>query len=212
MSSVIDDAWDINPELETVKSELESLGADNFVGLYLSIIESSADRAKSGQADIGSEQMRMMLSELNTLLRSLERSKISATKLSTKLSALSDDARLFLVVEITRLQHQASDLDAMDWSDQNVRARLKIAADKARKWVRQTPGSKTNTPIHGYCRKVTLVYSTITSKSPGVGGSSTIENYMTPLERLWHVGLQLIQPNATILQAREIFRRASTRR
>jgi len=111
----MDDPWNISPELGAVKSELEGLGADNLTGPYLTIIESAADRAKNDQASINNEQIKNTLSELNTLLRSLKRSNISTTKLRAKLSALSANARVFLTIELTRLQHQSIDLDRKDW-------------------------------------------------------------------------------------------------
>jgi hypothetical protein len=200
--------------LSDVNSELERLGAGSSPGLYLTIIESAADRAIGDHASENPDVYKFVLVELNSLLRSLKRSNLPASNLATKLSSLSEPASEFLTLEYGRKNHADADFDlsTLDWSDPILRDRLQTAVKQARKWVHQPPGSKTQTAIHAFCREVMLVYSQLTGKQPGVGGSSTTEDYQTPFERLWHTSLKLIQPNTTILQARESHRRASNRR
>jgi hypothetical protein len=55
---------------------------------------------------------------------------------------------------------------------------------------------------------VMRVYQQVTNKTPRVGGELSV----TPFEHLWHASLRLVDPDATIIQARELHRRASFRR
>ena len=194
--------------LYKVKLELLRLGELDAIGLYLTIIEESAFCASQPSAPKNILKHRNILEELNRLCRKFKRSRVTEEKISKELLNLSDDAQTFVRVELTHQLHRQVDLASEDWSNVANQSALKQSVQNARKWVRQSPGGKTASQIHAFCRDVMLVYQQISEKPPGVGGESRV----TPFERLWHASLRLIDPNATILQAREIHRRASFRR
>jgi len=199
--------------LDRVEQELRSLRAGNTTGMFLTIIEESADRTSHTEAPVDRQGHKDILDELNRLCRKLKRSAVTEEKIRTELSNLSEHAKTFVQVELALHQLQRPfDLASEDWSDPSLQIALEKSALDARRWVRQTPGGMPATRVHRFCRDVVLVYTQISGDPPGVGGTAYDPDYMTPFERLWHASLRLINPNATILEAREIFRRASGRR
>ncbi len=199
----------LNSAIAEVKAELKRVGGSNAIGLYLTIIEEGAIRALQQSEQDNLQRHEEILVELNRLCRKLERSLVTEEKIRKRLSNLSDEAQTFVQVELAihHLQRPVT-LSSEDWSDPTLLMALKRSVMDARRWVRQSPGRKTATQVHEFCRDVMLVYQQISGKLPGVGG----ENNVTPFEHLWHASLRLTNPNATILEAREIFRRASFRR
>jgi len=194
--------------LNRIETELQHFCEPHLAGLYLTIIEEGAICALQPSAPKNILKHRNILEELNRLCRKFKRSRVTEEKIRKELLNLSDDAQTFVRVELTHQLHRQVDLASEDWSNVANQSALKQSVQNARKWVRQSPGGKTASQIHAFCRDVMLVYQQISEKPPGVGGESRV----TPFERLWHASLRLIDPNATILQAREIHRRASFRR
>jgi hypothetical protein len=210
----MDDPWNISPELEAIKSKLVQLGAGDHTGMFLSIIETAA-RQVSHPSTVKSPNrapFKDTLDELNRLRRSLERGRSSEPKRRARLTELSAPARQFIQLELSRLQDSPLDLDTTDWSNANAYLMLMRAVDQARNWVRQQPGPARQYSLEGFCDSVALIYLQLTGKKPGVGGDPLLTNYATPCERLFLASLKLVKPNATVLQVREIFRRADRRR
>jgi hypothetical protein len=194
--------------MNEVKAELLRFGGPDAIGLYLTIIEEGANRVSQASAPENVQKHKDILNELNRLYRKLERSRVTEKKIHKELSNLSDDAQTFVRVELTLQLQRSVDLASEDWSNVASQSALKQSVQNARKWVRQFPGGKPATQAHVFCRDVMRVYQQIANKTPGVGGELSV----TAFERLWHASLCLIDLNATILQAREIYRRASFRR
>ena len=195
--------------LNEVKAELLRCGGRDAIGLHLTIIEEGAIRASQPNAPENIHRHKDILDELNRFCRKFKRSGVSEEKIRKELSNLSDPAQTFVRVELALHQlHRPVDLASEDWSDPALRMALKQSVMDARKWVRQCPGGKTATQVHAFCRDVMLVYQQLSGKPPGVGGGTN----ETPFERLWHTSLRLANPNATMLEAREIHRWASFRR
>jgi hypothetical protein len=203
---------EIQPALTLVKDELRSIGAGDNVGLYLSIIETHAGQTDQSTPPTDSQMHANILNELNRFNRKLIRSPITRRKIQNKLLSLSNSAQIFIKLELTYLLGRTVNLSSENWTNVRLQNALGKSVKNARRWVRQPSGQKPATGVHQFCRDVMLVYAQITGSTPGLGGSSAIENYMTPFEGLWLASLKLISPNATILQAREILRRASNRR
>ena len=194
--------------LKEVEAELQRFCEPHLAGLYLTIIEEGAICASQPGTPEKIRKHRDILNELNRLCRKFKRSRVTEAKVHKKLSHLSEDAQTFVQVELTHQLHRQVDLASEDWSNVASQSALKQSVQNARKWVRQSPGGKTASQVHVFCRDVMRVYQQIANKTPRVGGELSV----TPFERLWHESLRLIDPNATILQAREIHRRASFRR
>jgi hypothetical protein len=210
----MEDPWNISLEFEAIKLALEGLGADELTGQYLSIIETAADVEKIDSASRISDggDYTVVLNELNRILRSLKRSRLSATKLNNKLTALSKSTRVFIQVELSRTQGNQIDLDNSDWSNVKARTALEVSVGRAREWARQSSGPNRRENLEDFCRAVQLVYEQLTHKKPGVGRNDFGTYYPSQFERLFVPSLSLVMPNATISQAREIFRRANWRR
>jgi hypothetical protein len=210
----MEDPWNISLELEAIKLALESLGADELTGQYLSIIETAADVAEIDPADRTSEgeDYTVVLNELNGLLRSLKRSQLSSARIHNKLTALSESARVFIQVELSRTQGDQIDHDTSDWSNVKARTALISSVDRSREWVRQSSGPNRRDNLEEFWRTVQQIYKQLKGKKPGIGGDPYGNNYMTPFEQLFLPSLRLLIPNATIDQARDIFRRADGRR
>jgi hypothetical protein len=210
----MEDPWNISLEFEAIKLALEGLGADELTGQYLSIIETAADVEKIDSASRISDggDYTVVLNELNRILRSLKRSRLSATKLNNKLTALSKSTRVFIQAELSRTQGNQIDLDNSDWSNVKARTALEVSVGRAREWARQSSGPNRRENLEDYCRAVQLVYEQLTHKKPGVGRNDFGTYYPSQFERLFVPSLSLVMPNATISQAREIFRRANWRR
>ena len=206
------ESWNIGPALIPVKEELERLGAKENVGLYLSIIETHADQVGLSTPPMDLQSHAGILTELTRLIRKLTRSTVTKRKVEKELSNLSHHAQIFLKLELTRHLKRTVDLETENWSTPRLLNSLIESTKHARRWVRQSPGQKTHTETHAYCRAVMLVYTQIINEHPGVGGNALDPEYMTPFERLWHASLLLVRPNATIIEAREVHRRASNRR
>jgi hypothetical protein len=210
----MEDPWNISLEFEAIKLALEGLGADELTGQYLSIIETAADVEKIDSASRISDggDYTVVLNELNRILRSLKRSRLSATKLNNKLTALSKSTRVFIQAELSRTQGNQIDLDNSDWSNVKARTALEVSVGRAREWARQSSGPNRRENLEDFCRAVQLVYEQLTHKKPGVGRNDFGTYYPSQFERLFVPSLSLVMPNATISQAREIFRRANWRR
>jgi hypothetical protein len=210
----MEDPWNISLEFGAIKLALEGLRADELTGQYLSIIETAADVAKIDSASRISDggDYTVVLNELNKILRSLKRSRLSATKLNNKLTALSKSTRVFIQVELSRTQGNQIDLDNSDWSNVKARTALEVSVGRAREWARQSSGPNRRENLEDFCRAVQLVYEQLTHKKPGVGRNDFGTYYPSQFERLFVPSLSLVMPNATISQAREIFRRANWRR
>jgi hypothetical protein len=210
----MEDPWNISLEFGAIKLALEGLRADELTGQYLSIIETAADVAKIDSASRISDggDYTVVLNELNRILRSLKRSRLSATKLNNKLTALSKSTRVFIQVELSRTQGNQIDLDNSDWSNVKARTALEVSVGRAREWARQSSGPNRRENLEDFCRAVQLVYEQLTHKKPGVGRNDFGTYYPSQFERLFVPSLSLVMPNATISQAREIFRRANWRR
>jgi hypothetical protein len=199
--------------LNQVKTELARFGDPDAKGVYLTIIEEAAIRASLPSAPENLQKHKDILDELNRLRRKFKRSAVAEEKIRKELSTLSDLAQTFVQFELAAHQHQrSSNLSLEDWSDPALQKALKQSVSDARRWVRQSPGGRTASRAHAFCRDVMLVYQQISGKPPGVGGDAYGKYYMTPFERLWHASLLLIDPSATIFKAREIFRRATFRK
>jgi hypothetical protein len=194
--------------MNEVKTELLRFGGPDAIGLYLTIIEEGAICALQPGAPEDIHRHKDILDELNRLSRKFERSRVTKGKIHKELSNLSDNAQIFVQVELAHQLHRAVDLASEDWSNVDSQSALKHSVQNARRWVRQSPGGKTATRVHVFCRDVMRVYQQVTNETPRVGGELSV----TPFEHLWHASLRLVDPDATIIQARELHRRASFRR
>ena len=194
--------------LNEVEAELQHFCEPHLAGLYLTIIEEGAICASQPGTPEKIGKHKDILNELNRLCRKFKRSRVTEEKIRKGLSNLSDDAQTFVRVELAHQLQRPVDPASEDWSNAASQSALEQSVQHARKWVRQSPGGKTATQVQVFCRDVMRVYQQIANKPPGVGGELSV----TPFERLWHASLCLIDPNATMLQAREIHRRASLRR
>ena len=103
-------------------------------------------------------------------------------------------------------------LQTEDFSNPTNRKALEKAVGRARGWVRDKPGTKRHRALEKFAHEVAWVYRELTKKDPGVGGDPHGKDYQTPFERLWVACLRTLEPNATTLQAREIYRIAAGRR
>jgi hypothetical protein len=219
------DSWVFGLALKAVEEELNHIGAGDNLGVYLSIIETRAStilqskiRAEKENCYKNKQQAQKnspreilrgyaaVLDELNKFVRKLERSRVTEKKIQKNLSQLSDDALDVIRTQLTFLLGREVDLRKEDWSENHLQNSLGVAAKNARAWVRQPPGPATAENIHNFCREVILVFTQITDKRPGIGGSDAKENYMTPFERLWYSSYRLVSPYATVYSAREILR------
>ncbi len=152
----MEDPWNISLEFEAIKLALEGLGADELTGQYLSIIETAADVEKIDSASRISDggDYTVVLNELNRILRSLKRSRLSATKLINKLTARSKSTRVFIQAELSRTQGNQIDLDNSDWSNVKARTALEVSVGRAREWARQSSGPNRRENLEDFCRAV----------------------------------------------------------
>ena len=81
-----------------------------------------------------------------------------------------------------------------------------------RLWFRKRPGSREAVGLTGFSRSVDLLYRQIAGKPPGLGNQLGRKGYMTPFEELWLASLRLLITDATLDQAREIYRKATCHR
>ena len=197
-----------------LQSALERLGVGARPGLYISIIDSEAERAviEEKQAQEKSNPYGPILGDLNAFRRSLRRSKLTSDKISTKLSALPQPALPFIRLELMRRLDREIDLETEDWSKAELRRTLAQAVSHARLWFRKNPGPRKAVGLAGFSRSVALLYEQVTSKPPGLGNQLERKGYMTPYEELWLASLRLLISDATLDQAREIYRASSGRR
>lgn len=204
----------IDPELQAVSDELTKLKAGDHIGMYLTAIEQAADDAKIGSPyPIPShDATEQVLAELNRCHRSLSRSSLSGSRIEAKLLKLSDTAKTFIQFKYAKLNRKKLDIKNTNWFLKRNRVALMKAVSDAREWARRKSGPERQENLHRFCDKVQVVYEKLTGKKPGIGGSSTEADYATPFERLFLASLRLIIPNATTIQAREIFRYASGQR
>ena len=197
-----------------LRAALERIGAQRHAGLYISIIEAEAERAdiEDSRSPTTIALHGSILSSLNTVLRSLRRSRLTSNWIRTKLQALPEIASTFIRLELMRHLDRDIDLGGEDWSRTKLRKALELAVSHVRVWFRQSPGPRAATGLAGFSRAVAVIYKKITGKSPGLGTQQGRSGYKTPFEELWHASLRLLDTDATLDQAREIYREASGRR
>lgn len=197
-----------------LQSALQRLGVGARLGLYISIIDSEAERAviEDYRPRTGNDPYGPILGALNAFRRSLRRSKLTSDKIKTKLSALPQPALPFILLELMRRLDREIDLETEDWSKTELRQTLEHAVSHARLWFRKSPGPREAVGLAGFSRSVALLYEQITGKEPGLGGDPYETGYTTPFEELWLASLRLVITDATLDGAREIYRTASGRR
>jgi hypothetical protein len=197
-----------------LQSALKRLGVGARLGLYISIIDSEAERADIEDCLPRAENdpYGPILHALNAFRRSLRRSKLTSDKITTKLSALPQPALPFIRLELMRRLDREIDLETEDWSKAELRQTLEHAVSHARLWFRKNPGPREAVGLAGFSRSVALLYEQITGKEPGLGGDPYETGYTTPFEELWLASLRLVISDATLDGAREIYRTASGRR
>jgi hypothetical protein len=206
------DCWDIGPELSLVKEELEHIGAQENLGLFLTIIQNHADQMGQSILAVEKQDYSAILKELNGLYRKFKRSMVSEQMIHRELNNLSSPAQTFVNLELAYHLKRTVNLKAENWSNTELQKTLEQSVGKARGWARQSPGPQISIEVHIFCREVMRVYMQIAEENPGVGNSNYDPGYMTSFEKLWHASLRLIRQDATVLEAREIFRKASGRR
>ena len=94
------DLLSTTPEKELVCNELKRLGAGEMSSFYQSVIERAAEDSTfidDPESDYGSP-FKAVLKELNDLLRSIKRSKLSGTKIAARIESLSKEASNFLEI------------------------------------------------------------------------------------------------------------------
>jgi len=197
-----------------LQSALKRLGAGARLGLYISIIDSEAERAviEDYRPRTRNDPYGPILGTLNAFRRSLRRSRLASDKISTKLSALPQPALSFIRLELMRRLDREIDLETEDWSKAELRQTLEHAVSHARLWFRKNPGPREAVGLAGFSRSVALLYEQITGKEPGLGGDPYETGYTTPFEELWLASLRLVITDASLDGAREIYRTASGRR
>ena len=207
--------WMFTPQKTSdLQSALKRLGVGARPGLYISIIDSQAERA-----DIEDYRQRSeidpygpILDALNAFLRSLRRSTLSSGKIGKKLSSLPEPVIPFIRLELSHRFDRKFNLENEDWSKTELRDALEHAVRHVRLWFRKNPGPREAGDLAGFSRSVVLLYVQITGKEPGLGGDPYETGYMTPFEELWLASLRLVITDATLDGAREIYRTASGRR
>jgi len=197
-----------------LQSALKRLGAGARLVLYISIIDSEAERAviEDYRPRTGNDPYGPILGDLNAFRRSLRRSKLTSDKITTKLSALPQPALPFIRLELMRHLDREIDLEKENWSKTELRQTLEHAVSHARLWFRKNPGPREAVGLAGFSRSVALLYEQITGKEPGLGGDPYEIGYTTPFEELWLASLRLVITDAKLDGAREIYRTASGRR
>lgn len=195
------------PELEAA---LKRVGADQSVGLYISIIDSQAERAdiENHKPRTDNDPYGPILGALNAFLRSLRRSTPSPGKIAKKLSSLPEPVFPFIRLELARRLDQEIDLENEDWSKPELRDALEVSVRHVRLWFRKRPGPEEAVGLAGFSRSVALLYMQIAGKPPGLGNQLGRKGYMTPFEELWLASLRLLSTDATLDQAREIYRKS----
>ena len=181
-----------------------------MISFYQSMIERAAEESTlidAPESD-GDSPFKAVLKELNNLLRSIKRSKLSGTKITARIESLSKEASTFAEISLSGVLDKVINLQTENFSNPTNRKALEKAVGRARGWVRDKPGTKRHRALEKFAHEVSWVYRALTKKGPGVGG----EDYQTPFERLWVACLRMLEPNATTLQAREIYRIAAGRR
>ena len=195
------------PELEAA---LKRVGADQSVGLYISIIDLQAERAdiEDHKPRTDNDPYGPILGALNAFLRSLRRSTPSPGKIAKKLSSLPEPVFPFIRLELARRLDQEIDLENEDWSKPELRDALEVSVSHVRLWFRKRPGPEEAVGLAGFSRSVALLYRQIAGKPPGLGNQLGRKGYMTPFEELWLASLRLLSTDATLDQAREIYRKS----
>ena len=126
--------------------------------------------------------------------------------------SLSKEASTFVKISLSGVLDKEINLQTEDFSNPANRKALEKAVGRARGWVRDKPGTKRHRALEKFAHEVAWVYRDLTKKDPGVGGNPYGKDYQTPFERLWVACLRMLEPKATTLQAREIYRIAAGRR
>ena len=195
------------PKLEAA---LKRVGAGQFVGLYISIIDSQAERAdiEDHKPRTDNDPYGPILGALNAFLRSLRRSTPSPGKIAKKLSSLPEPVFPFIRLELARRLDREIDLENEDWSKPELRDALEVSVSHVRLWFRKHPGPAEAVGLAGFSRSVALLYRQIAGKPPGLGNQLGRKGYMTPFEELWLASLRLLNTDATLDQAREIYRKS----
>ena len=208
------DLLDTTPEKKSVRNELKRLGAGEMISFYQSLIERAAEESTLIDAleSDGDPPFKAVLKELNNLLRSIKRSKLSGTKIAARIENLSKKASTFVKISLSGVLDKEINLQTEDFSNPANRKALEKAVGRARGWVRDKPGTKRHRALEKFAHEVAWVYRDLTKKDPGVGGNPYGKDYQTPFERLWVACLRMLEPKATTLQAREIYRIAAGRR
>ena len=194
-----------------LEAALERVGAGPLAALYISIIDSQAE-----QADIEDYRPRSeidtygpILDALNAFLRSLRRSTLSSRKIGQKLFGLPEPVIPFIRLELSRRLDRKINLENEDWSKTELRDALEDAVKHVRLWFRKRPGPREAVGLAGFSRSVAMLYRQISGKPSGLGNQLGRKGYMTPFEELWLASLRLLITDATLDQAREIYRKAS---
>jgi hypothetical protein len=193
-----------------LESALKRVGASQFVGLYISIIDSQAEQAgiEDYKPRTDNDTYGPILDALNAFLRSLRRSTLSSEKIGTKLSSLPEPVFPFIRLELTRRLDQKIDLENEDWSKTKLRDALEESVRHVRLWFRKRPGPEEAVGLAEFSRSVDLLYRQIAGKPPGLGNQLGRKGYMTPFEELWLASLRLLIADATLDRAREIYRKS----
>ena len=193
-----------------LEAALKRVGAGQFVGLYISIINLQAERAdiEDYKPRTDNDPYGPILDALNAFLRSLRRSTLSSKKIAKKLSSLPEPVFPFIRLELSRRLDQEIDLENQDWSKAELREALEGSVRHARLWFRKRPGPEEAVGLAEFSRSVALLYRQIAGKPPGLGNQLGRKGYMTPFEELWLASLRLLITDATLDRAREIYRKA----
>ena len=197
-----------------LEAALERVGAGPLAALYISIIDSQAERADIENYKPRSEidPYGPILDALNAFLRSLRRSTLSSGKIGQNLFCLPEPVIPFIRLELSRRLDRKINLENEDWSKTELRDALEDAVRHVRLWFRKRPGPEEAVGLAEFSRSVDLLYRQIAGKPPGLGNQLGRKGYMTPFEELWLASLRLLITDATLDQAREIYRKATCHR
>ena len=199
---------DPTPALEEA---LRRVCDNDHIDAHAGFICNEAERVvvRTSQAQPQLSVTKDLLQAVNRTMRSLERSKLSASKIQAKLALLPDPIANFLELNLMRQLERTVQLDGEDWSDPVLRKALIDALEKTRVWFREKPGPDRREPIQDFAVSVGIYYEVLTGKSPGLGSDEYNEDYKTPFEELWLASARLINPTMTFDQARNIYRTAA---
>ena len=163
---------DTTPEKKAVRNELKRLGVGEMISFYQSMIERAAEESTLIDAPESDDDspFKAVLKELNNLLRSIRRSKLSGPKIAAKIESLSKEASTFVQISLSGVLDKEIILQTEDFSNPTNRKALEEAVGRTRGWVRDTPGTKRQRALEKFAHEVAWVYRDLTKKDPGVGG------------------------------------------